>query len=110
MDSKSGEFIIVMITVSSLEDAKKIARRLIEEKVAACVNIIPSILSIYRWNGSITEDNEILLIIKTLRSSYTKLEELVLAIHPYQVPEIIATPIENGAERYMSWVRSQLRI
>ena len=84
--------------------AKTLARGLIEKKLAACVNIMPPMSSIYSWQGEIHEDNEQLLIIKTTRTRYPQLEVELRQAHPYELPEIIAVPLSQGLPEYLSWV------
>ncbi len=99
------EAIIVLITVPSVEMGKHIARELLERKLAACVNVVSPICSLYTWQGEIHEDEEALLIVKTRASLFEEgLVPAVTALHPYQVPEIIATPITKGLQNYLGWI------
>lgn len=86
------------------EEAKNMAREIVEERLAACVNIIPKIDSVYRWEGKVLTDDEALLIVKTGRGSIEALTEFVVANHPYELPEIIALPITEGLPDYLAWV------
>jgi len=97
--------IIVLGTTDTVELAKKIARELVEEKEAACVNILPGISSIYRWEGKICEDNECLLVIKSSRSKFDLIKDRIKKLHTYTTPEIIAVPIEFGDDAYLNWLR-----
>ena len=99
---------VVLITVPSEEVARSIARALVEERLAACVNILPGLTSIYRWQGEVAEDQEVLLIIKTTTFAFPRLKERVLALHPYTVPEIIALPIAEGHGAYLDWLRENV--
>ncbi|MGQ9511353.1 MAG: divalent-cation tolerance protein CutA [Thermaceae bacterium] len=96
---------VVLITVPTEEKAKEIARALVEENLAACVNIVPGLTSIYRWKGEVVEDKELLLLVKTTTHRFPALRERVLALHPYTVPEIIALPIVEGHKDYLDWLR-----
>ncbi len=96
--------IIVYITAGTLDEAKRIGRELVERRLAACVNIVGGVTSIYRWRGRIEESGEHLLVVKTVKSKYRELEENVRRLHSYEVPEIIAVPVEEGYERYIKWV------
>lgn len=96
--------IVVLITVSSPEEGEKIAKALLEKRVAACVNIIPGIRSIYRWEGKICDGREMLLVAKTTGALFEKLEKEVKSLHSYKVPEIIALPIIRGSDDYLSWI------
>jgi periplasmic divalent cation tolerance protein len=96
---------VVLITAPSEEVARSIARALVEERLAACVNLVPGLTSIYRWQGEVVEDKEVLLIAKTTTFAFKRLKERVLALHPYSVPEIIALPIAEGHGAYLDWLR-----
>jgi len=102
------EYIVVFITVPNLEVGEKIGNTLVEEKLAACVNITSEIKSVYFWKGKIEEDKEHLLIIKTRKDKFESLEKRVKEIHPYEVPEIIAMPIVLGSKDYLSWIDETL--
>lgn len=97
--------IVVLVTAKNLREARKIAGRLVEEKLAACVNVIPRVESVFFWKGKICKENEALMIIKTRRAIFTRLERRVKKLHSYTVPEVIALPIEKGSKEYLSWVR-----
>ncbi|CAD5229133.1 unnamed protein product [Bursaphelenchus okinawaensis] len=101
-------FSVVYVTVPSKEVGKSIAREIINSKLAACVNIIPQLTSIYEWDGVVQEDDESMLIIKTKTGAIKDLKELVLKHHPYDVPEIITLPIEQGHEPYLEWINKQV--
>ena len=100
--------IIVLSTTDTIELAKRIARELVEEKEAACVNILPGISSIYRWEGKICEDSECLLVIKSSRNNFDLIKARIKKLHTYTTPEIIAVPIEFGDETYLNWLRSSI--
>jgi periplasmic divalent cation tolerance protein len=99
--------LFVLITVPDHETGIRIADTLISQRLAACVNVIPKITSVYRWNNEIQHDLEELLIIKSTRSCFPALEKAVVTIHPYEVPEIIALNIDSGSEKYLGWVLSE---
>lgn len=104
-------FIVILITAPSLEIGKQIARRLVEQNLAACVNIISPVRSIYRWEGQIHEDEETLLIVKSRAELFVDhVIPAVKAIHPYQVPEIIALPIQSGLDAYLEWLQKETRL
>lgn len=96
--------IIIYVTVSREDEASKIAKALIESRLAACVNIISNIRSIYRWEGNVEDDNESLMIIKTKDSKFHEVQKKVEELHSYSVPEVIAFPIEKGSEKYLAWL------
>jgi periplasmic divalent cation tolerance protein len=100
--------LIVLSTCGSGEEAARIARTLVEERTAACVNIVPGIRSIYRWQGAIEEAGEWLLIIKTRRALLDALKTRLAAVHSYETPELLALPVEDGAAGYLAWLTSEL--
>lgn len=95
---------VCLITAPEGEPAAKIARTLVEERLAACVNIVPGLRSIYSWQGEICDDGESLLVAKTTRELLQRLDSRLHEIHPYDTPELLAVPVEHGAERYLAWV------
>lgn len=101
-------FYIFTVTVHSIEEGKKIARILVDGKIAACVNIIQNITSIYRWKDNIQEDNENLLIIKTTARNCNSVIQKINEIHSYEVPECIGFKIEKGSEKYLNWIKSSV--
>jgi Uncharacterized protein involved in tolerance to divalent cations len=99
------EALVVYITAPNEEEGAKIARVLVEERLAGCVNIVPEIRSIYSWQGKIEDEKEVLLIVKTRLKLFTVLKSKVLKMHSYSVPEIIALPIVDGSEEYIKWLK-----
>jgi periplasmic divalent cation tolerance protein len=95
---------IVLSTFPNPEKAAEIGRVLVDEQLAACVNIIPQVRSIYRWEGAVQDDSETLAIIKTTAERFDDLAARVTALHPYQVPELIALPITEGLPAYLAWL------
>lgn len=104
-----GDFVVVYVTVGSSAEADRLARALIEDRLAACVNHIKPVQSIYRWQGEVEQGEEELMIIKTKRDLFAPLERRVRELHSYSVPEIIALPILEGSEGYLKWLEEQLR-
>ena len=102
------DYCVVLVTVGSEDEGKTIARALVEERLAACVNIIPGLTSIYRWEGKMCEDREFLLVIKTQGQKVAALRERLGHLHSYAVPEVIALPIAEGSARYLEWLDSCL--
>ena len=98
------EKIIVLVTAPNAEEAAKIGRALVEERLAACANIVPSVRSIYRWKGEVCDDTECLIIIKTLSNGFEVLQKRVKQLHSHEVPEIIVLPIAKGSEDYLKWI------
>ena len=99
-----AEPIVVLVTCGSEEEAVKIANSLVEERLAACVNMISPVRSIYRWEGKIWDEREWMLIIKTQKRRFEDLEKKVKSLHSYTVPEIIALPIIEGSASYLNWL------
>jgi periplasmic divalent cation tolerance protein len=100
----ANEYILVLCTCPSLNEADAVATALIEERLAACVNRLPGIKSLYRWEGRVTHDDEILLLIKTSADLFDRLEKTIKTLHPYETPEIIAVPIVAGSAEYLRWI------
>jgi len=101
--------IVVFSTCDSEEQAARIARHLVELRLAACVNILPGVRSIYRWKDEIEDGPEILLLIKSRRDLFAALRSELGKIHSYEVPELIALPIVDGSEAYLSWLDRELK-
>lgn len=97
---------VVLVTAPDLAVGAEIARRLVEEGLAACVNLVPGVRSIYRWQGAVQEDAEILLIAKTRAARVDALAARVRALHPHELPEVIALAVVAGSEPYLDWVRA----
>lgn len=102
MDNKAA--IIIFITASSEEEAQKIAIALVNEKLVACVNIIPGIRSIYWWEDKVCQEDEVMLIAKSTQSLFPSIMNRVKSLHSYQVPEIISFPISEGLPEYLNWI------
>ena len=98
------DYIIVLTTTPSIKVARQIARALVTKRLAACVNIIPHIQSIYRWKKKLCDETEVLLLIKTRKSLYNKLQTTLKSLHPYEVPEIISLDITRGSKDYLDWI------
>lgn len=100
--------IIVYVTAGKIKEAKKIARVLVEKRLAACVNVVPKITSVYRWKDRMQSDEEFLLMIKSRRSRFNELRSCIESLHSYEVPEIIAVPIVEGAANYLNWLEQSV--
>jgi len=98
---------IIYSTTGTIDEGKKIARILVEEKLVACVNIIPHVNSIYRWQGNIEEDDESILIAKTTDKNIEKVIQKIKKTHSYEVPDIVAFPITSGFKKYLKWVEDE---
>jgi periplasmic divalent cation tolerance protein len=106
-ESKSREELVVFVTTPSRDQAVAIAKNIVNDRLAACVNIVPAIDSIYRWEGKIARDAETLMIIKTTADSYDALEKRVIELHSYDTPEVIALRINRGSEKYLNWLQTE---
>ncbi len=95
---------VAFVTAATADEAARIARALVEERLAACVNIVSSIVSVYRWEGQVQQDAEVLLVIKTTDARLPDLIRRVKALHSYQVPEVIAISIADGSPEYLRWL------
>ena len=104
MNTRADDCIVVLCTCPDGDTAAQLARTLVEQGLAACVNVIDCVRSIYRWRGETMEDREVLLVIKAPAARYERLEQAIVASHPYELPEIIAVPIERGFEQYLQWI------
>jgi periplasmic divalent cation tolerance protein len=102
-----ADFVVVLITAPNEDDAVKMANDLVASRLAACVNIIRNIRSIYRWQGKIEDEAEVLMVVKTKREFFRDLEKRVKETHPYTVPEIIALPILEGSAEYLQWLATE---
>ena len=104
-----NEAIVVLCTVPSEgETAVELARGLVQARLAACVNLVPGVRSFYRWEGALQDDAEVQLLIKTTRSRFAELERWLDEHHPYEVPEVVALPVDRGAKAYLDWLGAQV--
>ncbi len=103
------EPIVVLITAPDAKTARKVATPLVEEGLAACVNVVPGLRSIYRWEGKTCDEAEVLLVVKTQRACFEALAARVRELHPYSVPEVIALPVVEGSAAYLDWVAASTR-
>lgn len=98
----------LVLSTCPADHAQTLAETLVTEGLAACVNIVPGLRSVYRWQGELCCDAESILLLKTTVDGYPQLQARLAELHPYEVPEIIAVPVESGLEGYLSWVREAL--
>ena len=101
--------LLALSTVATEADAERIARSLVEKGLAACVNVVPGLVSLYRWQGKIERHQEMLLLIKTTGERLEDLKAALLAEHPYELPELVALPIAAGHEPYLEWLASSVK-
>lgn len=104
------EYQIVLTTCADRDQAEAIARDLVHNQAAACVNIVPKIGSIYRWQGEVAADEECLLLIKSTRASFPRIEQRIRVLHSYELPEIVAVPILTGSGDYLNWISEQVAV
>jgi periplasmic divalent cation tolerance protein len=103
------DFQIVLSTCADREQAERIARRLVEQQLAACVNILPGVQSIYRWQGNVESASEVLMVIKTSADLVSEVELTIASLHSYEVPEFLVLPVFGGSHPYLAWLRDSLR-
>ena len=103
------DFQIVLSTCADREQAERIAHRLVEQQLAACVNILPGVQSIYRWQGNVESSAEVLLVIKTSASLIPEVQSTIASLHSYEVPELLVLPVSGGSEAYLAWLKASLR-
>ena len=96
------------MTAPDAEVAERLARTLVDERLAACANIVPGVVSVYRWEGEVQRDSEVLVILKTSAEVLDDLESRAVELHPYDVPEVLALPVRGGHEPYLDWVRAEV--
>jgi periplasmic divalent cation tolerance protein len=101
--------VVALSSVAGAEDAERIARALVERGLAACVNVLPEVVSIYRWKGVVEREPERLLVIKTTAARFESLRQALVELHPYEVPELVALPIVAGHEPYLAWLDESCR-
>ena len=104
----AATLLLVLVTCPTRAVARRIAERLIRERLAACVNVVPGISSVFEWKGRVERCQELLLLIKTTTGRFERLQHRVLALHPYEVPEILALPISRAHPPYAQWVAAAL--
>jgi periplasmic divalent cation tolerance protein len=107
LKKSAAQILIIMVTAANQKEAVTIGKGVVNAKLAACVNIIPVIQSIYRWKGKVVKSKEVLLIFKSTKARYGALEKAIKAIHTYDTPEIIALPVKEGMPQYIEWVCSE---
>jgi len=100
---------LVLSTAASIEEAKKIAHAVVDRRLAACVNIVPKIMSVYRWEGKVEEAEEYVLLIKTTAGAWPSLRAAIQQLHSYELPECIALLIDEGSEKYLNWITDSVK-
>jgi len=105
-----SQALLVLTTFPDIDTAQRLAQAMVQEKLAACVNIMPAGQSIYQWQGKMCNESEHLAVIKTMDDRYQQLESFLMDQHPYELPEIISTLINNGSEKYLDWLTTNTRL
>lgn len=103
------KYILVLCTINSIDDAKLISKKLVEEKLVSCANILPNMTSIYAWNNEIVEDIEFLILMKTKENLFEELKSRIVQLHEYEVPEIVSFDIKDGLESYLNWINKETK-
>lgn len=100
----AGGAVVALSTVGSAEDAERIARALVDRRLAACVSVVPGLVSVYRWKGNVERDEERLLVIKTRGEKVDALRDALVSLHPYELPELVVVAVEGGHAPYLAWI------
>jgi len=108
MSTNSSEPIVVLMTAANREEANRIAGLLVEARLAACVQILPEMQSVYRWQGEVARESEVMLLAKTRLDRFDELDRAVREIHSYETPEIIALPVTAVSARYLDWLQEEV--
>lgn len=98
----------VVTTAPDVSAAESLAARVVGERLAACANVVPGVISVYWWDGQVQRDGEVLVVFKTTATTYPALRDRIVELHPYDVPEILALPVPRGSESYLEWVRREV--
>jgi periplasmic divalent cation tolerance protein len=101
--------VVVLTALGAPREAQQIARTLVDERLAACVNVVPGVVSVYRWKGTVEQEGEVLLVIKTLAERVDALKARLLELHPYELAEVVVIPIVGGHGAYLEWIAQQVR-
>lgn len=107
-DSNPDQPVVLLSTASSLEEAGRIARALVDERLAACCNLLPGVRSIYRWEEVVEESDEVLMVIKSVAARVDAIGERILELHSYQTPELVVLPVSGGLESYLRWIAANV--
>ena len=104
-----SDAIVVLCTCANHQDAFQIGSAVVQERLAACVNVLPGMQSIYRWKGNVEQCDEVLMVIKTMEQRFEILRRRLKELHPYEIPEIVALPISDASEEYLAWLRQEVK-
>ncbi|HEY6909471.1 MAG TPA: divalent-cation tolerance protein CutA [Myxococcales bacterium] len=100
---------LVLTTLPGAEAAAELAKAVVGEKLAACANLLPAVRSIYRWQGRVQDESEVLVLFKTRQEHFERLKARLLELHPYEIPEVLAVPVEQGYQAYLDWLAQETR-
>lgn len=103
----SNDIILILVTAANTEEAEQITNTLVEKKLIACGNIVSPVFSIFHWEGNVSKEDEVLIMLKTQRTNFDRIQREVKSLHSYDTPEIIAIPVIDGSEEYLNWVRDE---
>lgn len=101
--------LLVLTTLPTADKAAEVAKALVEERLAACANLLPAVRSIYRWQGKLQDENEVLVLLKTRAEHLERLKLRILELHPYELPEVLAVPVEAGYQPYLDWLAGETK-
>ena len=101
--------LVVFTNLPDADSANSLAHALVESRLAACVNLMPAVRSVYRWQGQVEQASEVTLIVKTTQSRYPQLQRAIVSAHPYELPEVIALPVADGHAPYLHWIAAETR-
>lgn len=107
--SASTDVVVVLVTAPDLDSATRVARGLLESRLVACANLVPGIRSLFWWEGSVEESDEVLMVLKSRRSAVERISGKVRALHPYEVPEVVALDVTSGLGAYLAWVKGETK-
>jgi periplasmic divalent cation tolerance protein len=107
---RTAKFALVLVTAPDLKTARALAKAVLQQRLAACVNLVPTIESHYWWRGKVEQGREVLLLIKTAKALLRALENTILEKHPYDTPEFIVAPLEAGNPRYLEWIEHSVKV
>ena len=109
MPDEDVSFSVVLTTLTSVEDARSLVNRLVSDRIVACGTIVDGAISIYEWRGTLEESREVLVVMKTRRENWDALQSAVRELHPYEVPELLELPVEEGMPPYLEWLAEQTK-
>ena len=104
----ASEYVVVLTTLASAAEAQQFVRHLVDQRLIACGSVLPGATSVYRWRGAVTQEEEVVVLMKTMRSRWDALQAAVAERHPYEVPELLALPVRAGLESYLSWLSAEV--